>query len=356
MTTKEKLIATLGVDDRKMMLFAIPILAFLVPLLFFKKSLSDGLIAYLPEFATSLMYTTVYWFSLRAVFITMRRRFPYYEETRKRLLYTTIATIGVFLVADKVLDWIHHATGEHEDINGVTETDFFIASFTLAILVSVVYESIFLYARWKETVIETERLRRENVESQLEGLRNQVNPHFLFNSLNTLTYLIPEDPQKAVQFVQMLSKVYRYILEIRDKKLIHLEEELQFLEAYNFLLKERFGENLQIDLNIPDVIKNQQIVPLSLQILFENAIKHNIISSDKPLKIEVFTEKEHLVIQNNLQKKKQTMPSTKVGLENIRNRYAFFSAEPVQVFSDDAYFRVHLPLLKNALSLLDHKV
>lgn len=350
MTTKEKLIATVGVDDRKALLIGIPALAFLLPFLFFKENLSDGLLAYLPKFFGSLVHTIGYWLAIRWIIIQMRRRFPAHEETKKRILYSSLLTIFTYFALNPILDVIHNAMGD-PGTPGVTEFDYTVATFTVIIIAFTIYESIFFYVQWKQTVIETERLRRENIESQLEGLRNQVNPHFLFNSLNTLIYIIPEDAQKAVQFVQMLSKVYRYILEIREKKIITLAEELDFLEAYIFLLKERFGENLQVELRVPNTVKQQQIVPLSLQILFENAIKHNIISKDKPLKIEVFMDNGHLVIQNNLQKKKQTMPSTNVGLENIRNRYAFFSTEPIEILTDNALFRVSLPLLKNTLPL-----
>lgn len=356
MTTKEKLIATLGLDDRKLLLIAIPVVAFIIPFLFFKVSFSDGWSMLLAQWVGSLMYTISYWISIRATFIYMRRRFPNVKDVSKRILYTILSVIIIFITLNYFLDFIHRDILKNSPTKEVTEWDYAVASFMIIALVSAIYESAFLYHRWKETVVETERLRRENVESQLEGLRNQVNPHFLFNSLNTLIYIIPEAPERAVRFVQKLSKVYRYILEIREKKIITLEEELDFLEAYIFLLKERFGDNLQIDLHIPESLKQSQIVPLSLQILFENAIKHNIISKDKPLKIEVFAEDGHLVVQNNLQKKKQTMPSTNVGLENIRNRYAFFSAEPVEILTDTGRFRVSLPLLKYIPNLAEHNV
>jgi LytS/YehU family sensor histidine kinase len=194
--------------------------------------------------------------------------------------------------------------------------------------------------------VEKQKLKRMNMQSQLEGLKNQVNPHFLFNSLNTLTYLIPENSEKSVHFVQQLSKVYRYILEIRDKKLILLEEELNFLNAYTFLLKERFGKNLHIKIDIPEVHLNDKIIPLSLQILFENAIKHNIISSEKPLFMEVFIENGNkLIVKNNLQKKNQVMNSTKLGLQNIKNRYRFFSEKEVEVIVTQESFIVILPMI-----------
>ena len=127
-----------------------------------------------------------------------------------------------------------------------------LASLMLTFFIVAVYESIFFYSRLQKSIVEREKLERENIHSQLEGLKNQVNPHFLFNSLNTLTYIIPEDPDLAVRFVQQLSKVYRYILEIRDRKLICLSEELEFLDSYVFLLKERFGENFHVEIRVPE--------------------------------------------------------------------------------------------------------
>jgi two-component system LytT family sensor kinase len=194
-------------------------------------------------------------------------------------------------------------------------------------------------------VAEKVELERRNVESQLESLRNQVNPHFLFNSLNTLVYLIPEEPEKAVRFVQQLSKVYRYVLESREARIIPLQDELDFLHSYIFLLKERFGENLQVRLHDLNSHAGGGIVPLTLQILFENAIKHNVLSIEKPLTIEVFVQKDHLVVRNNLQKKNQVLDSTGVGLENIRARYRMLTNREVDVIVSREYFTVLLPTI-----------
>jgi LytS/YehU family sensor histidine kinase len=195
-------------------------------------------------------------------------------------------------------------------------------------------------------VAEKAILERQNVECQLEGLRNQVNPHFLFNSLNTLVYLIPENPDKAIRFVQKLSKVYRFVLESRDAKIIPLSEELEFLNAYTYLLKERFGDNLHIHIEDLTSEASSGIVPLSLQMLFENAIKHNIISQEKPLYIDVFTKNDHLYIQNNNQKKNQVSDSTGVGLQNICDRYRMLTDQEIIIDVNDRFFSVALPLIK----------
>ena len=344
---RDKRIETFGFDDTIWVMIGIPVVSFLIPLLFFEATLSNGFIAYLPKWIVSLVYTCAYWFSARRVFAYFRTRYPAYKDTRKRLIYSILGLLVTFIFWNIVLDIGHRYGGGFGHDDNMKESAYTTASLTILLLVSSVYESIFFNYRWKQSIIETETLRSENVQSQLEGLKNQVNPHFLFNSLNTLTYLIPENPEKAVKFVQKLSTVYRYILEIRDKKLIPVEEELEFLYSYIFLLKERFDENIRIDLTIPEGLKRYHIVPLSLQILFENAIKHNIISSRRPLHIAVFTEGEdRLIVRNNLQKKRQTIASTKLGLQNIKNRYAYFSDQKVDVIETAEFFLVSLPLIQ----------
>ncbi|MCB0557693.1 MAG: histidine kinase [Lewinellaceae bacterium] len=334
----------LGFDDTWFLILGIPVLAFCIPFLFFKATLADGLMAYLPEWGISMMYTTAYWMSCRTIFIYFRRRFPGQQETRKRLLYVSASVLAAYTVVNWSLDYVHIFMG-HEEREGVTEFDYTVGTLMIVALVSTLYESAFLYDRWKRTIVEAEQLKRENIESQLEGLKSQVNPHFLFNSLNTLSYIIPEDPVKAVQFVQKLSKAYRYILEIRDKKLISLEEELNFLQAYLFLVQERFGDNLRADIQVSDEVLPTRLVPLSLQILFENAVKHNIISEERPLHIELWVENNRLIVRNNLQRKRQALPSTNLGLQNIKNRYAFFSEEKVDVIETTEYFTVSIPLI-----------
>lgn len=352
MLNKERAVRYLGFSDIPHLLLGIPIIAFLFPIVFFKADLSQGLIAYLPKYTVSLIYTTCYWISIRELFFYLRSRFRTPEETPRRIIYTMVGILIIFLIVNSVVSVFHHDIlglpyDAPIDQNGMSHFDYKLPSFVVIILVASIYEGIFFYQRWKEAIIETERLKRENVQSQLEGLKSQVNPHFLFNSLNTLIYIIPEDPEKAVIFVRKLSKVYRYILEIRDKELISVQEELAFLQSYIFLLKERFGESFQVSIDLPKGKQAQKIVPLSLQMLLENAIKHNVISKSKPLLVEFFIDdKGALVVRNNLQKKVQQMPSTNVGLENIRTRYAFFTEEKLEVQETPPYFTVSLPLIE----------
>ncbi|HMD00995.1 MAG TPA: histidine kinase, partial [Ferruginibacter sp.] len=209
-----------------------------------------------------------------------------------------------------------------------------------------IYESIYFMNELKDSIEEKETLKRESLNAQLNALKTQVNPHFLFNNLNTLAAVIPEDPDLAVEFVQQMSKVYRHILDIKDDTSIPLKDELEVLKAYGFLLKTRFGRNLDIEINVPDEKLKQRIVPYSLQLLMENAIKHNIVSSEKPLKISVFAENGQIVVSNNLQMKNQVNESTGIGLDNIRNRYKLLGNKQVNVAASGENFTVSIPLLE----------
>jgi len=220
------------------------------------------------------------------------------------------------------------------------------AALFCTLTVVAIYESIYFMSELKDSVEEKEMLKRESLKAQLNALKTQVNPHFLFNNLNTLSSIIPEDPKLAVDFVQQLSKVYRHILEVQEEQSIPLKDELDVMKAYAFLLQTRFGHNLDITIDVPEEKLKKRIVPLSLQILMENAIKHNIVSSEKPLKIEVFAENGKLVVSNNLQKKNQQSESTGIGLNNLRNRCKLLSAGQVEVTENGSSFTVSIPLIE----------
>ncbi len=344
----------IGMDDRLVMLFGIPLLAFFIPILFFDASLEVGLINYLPKAGVSMIYTLTYWLSVRQIIIYFRRKYPEYRQLYTRLFHNIIVIVPVYIFLNRLLNLVIHnsvLTQYMPKDKDVSEWDYNVASVLLILLTAAIYESVWLNRKWKESIVATEKLQKEYAQSQLESLKSQVNPHFLFNSLNTLTYLIPEDADKAVKFVQKLSKVYRYVLEIKDKQLTSLKEELDFLDSYIFLLKERFGENLKVKIDIDASLHNQHLIPFSLQLLFENVIKHNIISKDKPLEVCLWVDADRLLVRNNLQRKAQQMPSTKVGLENIRHRYSFYTNEKMEVIETSEYFLVALPLLKDPVAV-----
>ena len=339
---------SLGFDDTWLMIIGIPVVSLIMPFMFVQYNGADS---HQPDwYRISVMITfihaCVYIFVFRKIFTFVRRKYPVFEDAGKRIVVELILVVMTYFALDPILAKLCISTFTQID-NVLPGVSMSISTLVMIALVVAIYESIYFYQQLKKSIQEKEELQRENIKSQLEGLKSKVNPHFLFNSLNTLSYLIPEDAEKSVKFVQKLSKVYRYILEMSDEKLIPLQKELDFLNAYIFLLKERFEDNLQVVMDIPKKRLNDKIIPLSLQILFENAIKHNVISSSKPLVIKVLINEEgKLIVENNLQKKKQIKDSTKFGLENIKNRYRFFSNEAVDVIATSTSFIVSLPLIR----------
>ncbi|MEO6037028.1 MAG: histidine kinase [Saprospiraceae bacterium] len=339
---------TMGFNDRWLMAIGIPLASLMISLLLFPHAYEQGNWSFLWVcIPMSAVYTSIFWFSLRKIYTRVKERFPDLLDIHQRLLWVFAGFLGLYLIVHYSVDaffaWL---LPQHVEQGRPSQVVSFIATLIMSSLVITIYEALSFYIQLQRSVAEKAVLERQNVESQLEGLRNQVNPHFLFNSLNTLIYLIPEDTDKAVRFVRQLSKVYRYVLESRDAKTIPLAEELAFLKSYIFLLKERFGENLQIELRDLDKNERSAIVPLTLQMLFENAIKHNVISTGKPLHIEVFAENGHLVVRNNLQRKNQVMDSTGVGLQNIKDRYRILTDCDVDVIVSREYFTVILPAIE----------
>jgi len=221
--------------------------------------------------------------------------------------------------------------------------------------------SAFLHARgfmieWKKSVSQEstkQEILAKTETAKFESLKNQLDPHFLFNSLNVLTSLIFEDQVKAEKFTTKLSKIYRYVLEQRNKDLVPIEEELKFAKAYVELLGMRFEDAVQF--SIPNEVSNKElkIVPLSLQLLLENAVKHNVVSSIKPLEIIIFEENGFLHIQNNINPKETIGKSTKVGLQNIVDRYGLISNRQVKIENNNKIFKVSLPLLTKINTMMN---
>lgn len=209
--------------------------------------------------------------------------------------------------------------------------------------------------RLQEEMLRAESLQKENFKAQLQSLKSQVSPHFLFNSLNVLGSLIQQDREKATEFTERLSDLYRAFLANYDRQLISLREELEVVKDYIYLLETRFGQAVIFDLQIDQEKTHLLLPPGSLQMLIENAIKHNGSTRKRPLKISVATRDDLLVVQNNRQPRREEITSSHFGLKNIKNRYGYFSDRQVEIFSDEKEFKVHLPLLKvEAYANSDH--
>lgn len=205
---------------------------------------------------------------------------------------------------------------------------------------------LFFFKEYKRQWAEAEELRRINLQAQMQLIKSQINPHFLFNNLNVLSGMVIKDNPDANKFIEEFSKVYRYVLNNQDKELVELQSELDFIHPYLFLLNKRFDQGLRVDINIPEHYKTWHVVPAALQMLIENAIKHNVVSKNKPLHIDIHANGDQtLVVKNNLQLRSMTEPSTRIGLQNIVKRYELISGRSVIIKKTDEVFEVTLPLL-----------
>lgn len=217
--------------------------------------------------------------------------------------------------------------------------------FRVNLFLNCVNAIIFFMNRLKKTQLEAEQLKKQNIEAQFEALRNQINPHFLFNCFNVLSSLVHKDAEASSKFIGQLSNVYRYLLYNQESKIVPLQQEISFIESYMYLLKTRFSDNLIIENKITDQSGVMMVAPASLQMLIENAIKHNVASRKLPLRILLETLEGYIVVSNTLQKKEVEEESTKIGLNNIINRYKLLSDLPVIVERTETLFVVKLPVL-----------
>lgn len=206
---------------------------------------------------------------------------------------------------------------------------------------------LFFFREYKRQWQETEELRQRSAQANIQLIKSQINPHFLFNNLNVLSGMLIRDNPEANRFIEEFSKVYRYILSNQDKELVELRSELEFIQPYIFLMQKRFDKGLRVTLDVPPAYESWYVVPAALQMLIENAIKHNVVSKSRPLDIQIHANgNQTLVVKNTLQPRLAAEPSTRIGLENIRKRYELISGRTVSIKQTGDSFEVAIPLLQ----------
>ena len=283
-------------------------------------------------------------------------KFSWTDETRKRTIAAIVGTLVMNIALVYFCNYLNFIViqGKNPEkfFNGeMNFINWFFINF--AIMISAIGHARGFMAAWKNSTkkeVVEQKLIAKSANAQFESLKNQLDPHFLFNSLNVLDSLIEENPVQAQRFTNSMSKIYRYVLEQKDKELVSVEEEIDFAKTYCELLKTRFEDAVTFDFNISEEDKKGFVVPLSLQLLLENSIKHNFATSSKPLNIKIFTEKGNLIIENNLQTRELPNTSTGVGLANIVSRYNLLTERNVFVEKSEAFFRVKLPILTEKLN------
>jgi len=234
-----------------------------------------------------------------------------------------------------------------------TETsDFYYTSLIITIVASLFFHAFYFYQELQKNKIKEQKVIAGTASAKFDALKNQLDPHFLFNSLNVLTSLIDENPESAQKFTTALSKVYRYVLEQKNKDLVTVDEELEFAKTYMSLLKMRFEDSIIFE--IPEQASNPEskVVPLSLQLLLENAVKHNMVTSSKPLHIKIYETNNLLVVENNLQPKQIVKKSSGVGLDNIKQRYELLTDRKVNINQQAESFAVAIPMLTEQITVM----
>lgn len=299
------------------------------------------------NFGYSLLYGLSLYYANAFVFIYLD---SVYTETRfsvQRLIVGFVSTFFITLFVVFLLRVFEEVIIEKQSFTDYIESEkssSFLIPVVIFLIVSLAIHAFYFYKALQETKVKEQKIIATTANAQFESLKNQIDPHFLFNSLNVLSSLIEENPENAQKFTTSLSKIYRYVLEQKDKELVSVSEELAFAKIYMQLLEMRFENSISYQLP-ENTNEDAKVVPLSLQLLLENCIKHNVVSSSKPLHIKISIEDNQLVVENNWQKKEVLSEGRGVGLQNIVNRYALLTERNVRIIQDERMFKVYLPIL-----------
>ncbi|HUX56426.1 MAG TPA: histidine kinase [Bacteroidales bacterium] len=271
---------------------------------------------------------------------------PWLKKPNLRFFLTVFIEISIGILILIVVNYLIFIVIQKQEIGSLFTKTFeglkYMTIFT--ILGIILINSSYFFKNWKQAAVNEEKLKREKLAIEFEALKNQVNPHFLFNSLTALSSLVYKNQDKAVTFIREFSNVFRYVLESREKEVVDIVTEKKLLESISYLYQIRHDDSLQIRINLSDAT-DRYIIPMALQMLLENAIKHNAISVNKPLMVEIGEEEDYIFVKNNLQPKKAEIVSNNIGLENIKSRYKYLSDKDVLVEISNEYFVVKIPVL-----------
>ncbi len=272
------------------------------------------------------------------------------DNPGKRLAW---GVVGILVYTPLAMLFLNYAFGAMWNINmGMTNSfQDFLSSAGVAVAITVVISLFFnakmFFISWRQTSINAEKIKQESLKSQFEALKAQINPHFLFNSLNALSSLVYVDADQSAKFIKQLSKVYRYLLDNQFREVVDISEEISFVNSYLYLQKIRFGENLKIDLNLSRT-EGYSIPPLSIQTLIENAIKHNEISEEYPLTVQVSDDGEYVEVKNSIRiKNRPVTDSPHIGLKNLNARIELLTHKKMSVINEDNTFSVKIPIIEN---------
>jgi len=336
------------VNDFGFRLILIPFFGIVIPLmtgLVNNRNFSNWQVKW--SFLYTIMIALIVWQGNRYLHSSLRSYFDWINKPLQKVMVLILSVVFYTVPVSVLLlvGWYQLFT--HEPVNWEIVSQATLIILIAVIFITHVYETVILVKQSENEMIRNEQLERAKVEAELEALKNQIDPHFIFNSLNTLSHLIEEKPSRAKQFNDTLADVYRYILQNKARDLVLLRDEMGFLESYFLLLKIRFENAVQLEKNVEDAALEYYLVPpISLQLLAENAIKHNEFSEESPLVFSITLENEELLVKNQLHKKQLRKPSSRIGLHNLNERYKLVTGKEISSIEDNGAFMVRLPVLK----------
>jgi len=287
------------------------------------------------------------WLGNSYIYRLLDKKYSWHDHLLKRAIYGSLAIIvyssTAYMVVQVIMFKLIVGSLPENPVSWGLRTSY--VAIIISLLVSLIVVAIAFFQNWKKSLLEAERFKTEMLQYKYEALQNQINPHFLFNSFNVLSDLVYEDRKKATAFINQLSQLFRYVLDSREKELVPIGEELEFIEAYSYLLQTRFEDKLRIRQEFR-AEENEMIVPMTMQLLIENCVKHNEISAVQPLSINITREGEMLKVENNLQLKAGGADSKKTGLSNIMQQFSFFTDKKLVITETEDHYTVKVPIIK----------
>jgi two-component system, LytTR family, sensor kinase len=302
----------------------------------------------LKSFLVALVRTALIWNGSMLIIEYATTRYSIFKETLKIITFQVIA-LSVFVLVVELGEIFLIEKYLNVKLTQVAKTSLIIGTFLITFMISSLYAAIAFFIQWKENLLRAQALEKANLEARYETLRNQVNPHFLFNSLNTLLMLVNDNPL-ASRYVESISEIMRYMLQSRDKEAVLLRDELKIARDYVFIQQSRFGDKLRVEFDVAERFYHFAVAPLAIQMLLENTVKHNVVSRENPLTVKVYIQENNfVVIENTVKARIDRDSSTGVGLDNIRKRYLHLTGKDVVIKQDNGKFTVMLPLFEKSI-------
>ena len=326
----------------------LPVFAILLNYLLFGRRYFSDLGLFFSAGIITFVIMTGSWIAHTWVAVILRNRFSSEHEMVRRLAIAVSLFIIMTGITLTILFWGYdYFNFRGYEINETKYNWALVAGVLLNVLVTFVHESVLSFEKWRTTITETEQLKKEYMQGQLMGLKSQVSPHFLFNSLNSLSSLISDSPGKAEQFLNEMSKVYRYLLRNNEEKTVTLQTELHFVDSYYHLLQARYGTGVRLLISVPETNRRQLLPPLTLQILLDDIFKFNQISKDSPLGIDIYVnDGGWLEIKNNVQKKiSDSILIDEAGIENVSKKCFLLCQQSIEIESLGKYRVIKVPLI-----------